>query len=248
MGGLFSTLRSALQTIKTLVDDSEPLAKRIARSPGIPQLNASVPYWTIPLSPIAQHGRDAALPLYADVVIVGSGISGTAIAKALLDYVRDDPDSKLCGTPLKVVMLEARDTCSGATGRCGRLYLCLAHTHGYCRNGGHIVPNVYTEYFELKKKYGAATAQEILRFRLEHIPTIIGVAKDENLLQDAQARLVDDYDAFLHHDMFEKAMTELESYLAEVPKDLAEGFDIIHERKTIDVSVRTLEAAVPYGR
>ena len=123
MGGLFSTLRSALQTIKTFVDDSEPLAKRIARSPGIPQLNTSVPYWTIPLSPIAQHGRDAALPLYADVVIVGSGISGTAIAKALLDYVRDDPDSKLCGAPLKVVMLEARDACSGATGRCGRSYV-----------------------------------------------------------------------------------------------------------------------------
>lgn len=113
MGGLFSSIRYALNTIKTLVDGAETLSKRIARSPGIPQLNSSVPYWTIPPSPIAQHGKDMDILLHADVVIVGSGISGTAIAKALLEHVRDSKPVQ----PLRVVMLEARDACSGATGR-----------------------------------------------------------------------------------------------------------------------------------
>ncbi|KAF9480280.1 FAD dependent oxidoreductase [Pholiota conissans] len=217
MGGLFSSLRYAFQSIKSLVDGYETLSKRIALSPGVPQLNSSVPYWSIPLSPVAQHGKDKELPLYADVVVIGSGISGTSVAKALLDHVRGDPDSKYV-EPLKVVMLEARDACSGATGR----------------NGGHVVPNVYTEYFQLKKAYGAPMAREILRFRLSHISTLIDLAEEEGLLAESQARLVDDFDAFLHPEMFEQARKELDAYLKEVPKDLAEGFGVVEGREAID--------------
>lgn len=99
-----------MQTIKSLIRDYDIVMKRLALSPGIPQPNASVPYWTIPPSSIAQHGKDAELLQRADIVIIGSGITGTSIAKALLEL--SSPTESI-----EIVMLEARDTCSGATGR-----------------------------------------------------------------------------------------------------------------------------------
>ena len=54
-------------------------------------------------------GRRSELPATADVVIVGSGITGTFAAWHLKS------DSKYANR--KVVMLEAREACWGATGR-----------------------------------------------------------------------------------------------------------------------------------
>ncbi|KDR78379.1 hypothetical protein GALMADRAFT_155321 [Galerina marginata CBS 339.88] len=209
MGAVFSTLRLALQTLKALIDDYETLSKRISLSPGIPQLNSSVPYWTIPPSSIANHGQDAELPQYADVVIIGSGITGTSIAKAMLERSSNE---------LKIVMLEARDACSGATGR----------------NGGHASPLIYNEYFELKKTHGAATALQILRFRLAHITTLIDVAKEENLLSESQARLVEDFDAYLRPELFSKAKKDLDNFVKEVPKEISDSFAVIEERNAIE--------------
>lgn len=115
MGAMVSTLRMVLQTFKTLINDFEVVSKRISESPGIPRLNSSVPYWTVPPSPIAKHGKDADLPQHTDVVIIGSGITGTAIAKALLEHTGGE--SSHAAETLNIVMLEARDVCSGATGR-----------------------------------------------------------------------------------------------------------------------------------
>ncbi|KIM41712.1 hypothetical protein M413DRAFT_444955 [Hebeloma cylindrosporum] len=211
MGAILSTVQFAYHTLKDLINEYDVLSKRISPSPGIPQLNASIPYWTIPLSPIARQGYDAPLPLHADIVIIGSGITGTSVAKALLEQDR--------GTePVKIVMLDARDACSGATGR----------------NGGHISPNVYNEYLDLKKAHGVSRAHEILRFRLAHISSLIAVAEEENLLNASQARIVEDFDAFMHPEMFRKAQRDLQSFLMDVPKDLGEGFDVIDERETIE--------------
>jgi glycine/D-amino acid oxidase-like deaminating enzyme len=67
-----------------------------------------------PPSPIAKHGAEATIPEYADVVIIGSGITGTSVARTLIDY---DEKHRGDNRPLQIVMLEARDACSGATGR-----------------------------------------------------------------------------------------------------------------------------------
>ena len=47
-------------------------------------------------------------------VIIGSGISGASFARTLLDIDQERDDNS---DPLSVVMLEAQETCSGATGR-----------------------------------------------------------------------------------------------------------------------------------
>ncbi|KAF8901023.1 FAD dependent oxidoreductase [Gymnopilus junonius] len=216
MGSILSTALLALQAFKGIANNYDTLLARISDSPGLPVANSSLPFWTIPQSPIAQHGKDAPLPQYADVVIIGSGITGTSIAKAILEL--SEANQQKNTEPLQMVMLEARDACSGATGR----------------NGGHASPIIYNEYEDLKKDYGVTVAQQILRFRIAHINGLIEVARQENLLSESQARLVEDYDAFLHPELFEKAKSQLDGYLKEVPDDMKEYFSVIQERSDID--------------
>jgi hypothetical protein len=109
MGALLSKLRLSVAALRTLAATYEELARRAERVAGLPVDNPSRPYWTIPLSPIAKEGAHDQLPYQADVVIIGTGITGTSIARALLRTERP--------SPIKVVMLEARDVCSGATAR-----------------------------------------------------------------------------------------------------------------------------------
>ncbi|PPQ66146.1 hypothetical protein CVT26_010869 [Gymnopilus dilepis] len=215
MGSIFSTLLVALQTFKGIIKDYDTLLARISESPGIPVVNSTLPYWTIPNSPIAQHGKDAPLPEYADVVIIGSGVTGTSVAKAILELA--DANQK-DSDPIQVVMVEARDACSGATGR----------------NGGHASPIIYNEYEDLKNEFGVSIAQQILRYRIAHINALIEVAREENVLSESQARLVEDYDAFLHPELFEQAKAQLDVYLKEVPEDMKEYFSIIDKRSDID--------------
>lgn len=132
MGSILSNVRLGYQSLRTIANDYDTIIKRISLSPGIPGRdidsnkdpghgNGTISYWTVPPSPIARHGADAQLPLeVVDVVIIGSGISGTAVAKTLMErdaQLRGERGGKDDGGALRVVMLEARDTCSGATGR-----------------------------------------------------------------------------------------------------------------------------------
>jgi hypothetical protein len=140
MGGIVSKIRFVLQLINSSLDDYDALRKRIESSPGIPKLpgdsvptqasdcsstSSTPPYWTVPASPIAREGQTTALPVdEVDIVIIGSGITGTAIAKALLQYSKErsadveERGQKRRDKGIRVVMLEARDACSGSTGRC----------------------------------------------------------------------------------------------------------------------------------
>lgn len=69
----------------------------------------------------SSSGRDE-LAQYADIVVIGSGITGTCFARTILDW--DAHEQKAEGSfsgeehkSLQLVMLEARELCSGATGR-----------------------------------------------------------------------------------------------------------------------------------
>jgi hypothetical protein len=108
--------RVLVRLLRLVYPPLDALFKRIRVSPGIPVSSPSSPYWTAPLSPISKHGSgpDSKLPSYADIVVIGSGISGTSFARTIMDY---DEKHRQNADPLQLVMLEARDVCSGATGR-----------------------------------------------------------------------------------------------------------------------------------
>ena len=83
--------------------------------PGLPRPKPTKSSWQIPPHPLENYRSTPSLPTdILDVVIIGSGFSAKSIAWHLL---RGDPSprTKHCTT----LMLEARDVCSGATGRNG---------------------------------------------------------------------------------------------------------------------------------
>ncbi|THU81721.1 hypothetical protein K435DRAFT_844632 [Dendrothele bispora CBS 962.96] len=80
-------------------------------------------------TPISEH---------ADVIIIGSGISDSLTAYSLLTSPK---------APKSVVMLEAREACSGASGR----------------NAGHCRPDAFRGFTAFSKIHGEEQADEILK-------------------------------------------------------------------------------------
>lgn len=77
---------------------------------GLPHERPTTSYWQSPLDSIADLTATPPLPSETDYVIVGSGITGACIAYNILER---KPGAK-------VLLLEARQACSGATGRNGK--------------------------------------------------------------------------------------------------------------------------------
>ena len=105
MGNLASKLKLYAAAVAQLKEAYDILNKRIEAPPGIPVPNPTLPLWTVPESTISTG--DDPLPDSADIVVIGSGITGTSVAYTILSN----------GSTAKIVMLEARGVCSGGTGR-----------------------------------------------------------------------------------------------------------------------------------
>jgi glycine/D-amino acid oxidase-like deaminating enzyme len=116
---------------------------------GLPRQNPTTSYWQVPPHTIADHRTTADLPTSTvlDTIIIGSGISGAAIAYKLLNR---DPTQQ-------VLMLEARTAASGASGRNG----------GHCRAGWWLNFKKYTT------KYGV---EEALKFDALEEGTVADIA------------------------------------------------------------------------
>ncbi|KAK0615680.1 FAD dependent oxidoreductase [Bombardia bombarda] len=102
-------------------------------------------YWQDPPDAIADLRTTEKLPDAADIVIIGSGISGGATAWHLL---QDQPPKAR-----SIVMLEARQACSGATGR----------------NGGHTKAASYRSFLDHAAELGTPAAVQIAQLELANI-------------------------------------------------------------------------------
>lgn len=89
----------------------------------LPRDNPTRSYWQDPPDDIADLRTTPHLPGRADILIIGSGITGAAVAWNLLQHGdgrgSGSSSSNNNNTSPIVVMLEARQACSGATGRNG---------------------------------------------------------------------------------------------------------------------------------
>lgn len=82
----------------------------------LPVANRLKPFWLSEVDPSLENARTTdELPPTVDVVIIGSGMSGAITAYHLL---KDQDDANP-----SVLMLEAAETCSGATARNGEFIL-----------------------------------------------------------------------------------------------------------------------------
>lgn len=127
---------------------------------GLPHEAPSISYWQQPPDGIANLRSTQELPDRADVVIVGSGISGSSIAYNLLT-------SK---PHLKIVMLEARQAASGASGR----------------NGGHTKTATYRGFLENVQAVGEEEAIKISKLEYDCMAAVHAFIKEKGIKADAQ--------------------------------------------------------------
>ncbi|KAI0351289.1 FAD dependent oxidoreductase [Trametes cingulata] len=122
-------------------------------------------------NPLAKEGSDGPLTHDADIAIIGSGITGVSAAYHLARILaeRDDADRT---TPLKIVILEARDFCSGATGR----------------NGGHLTAHAFHDFAPYAAAHGIPDALRAVALENRTVAHIVALLHDSGA--DAQVDLV----------------------------------------------------------
>ena len=118
-------------------------------------------------------------------MIIGSGITAASAARTLLSL----------SPKLKIIVLEARELCSGATGR----------------NGGHIKTVPYEEFADLREELGDAAAEMVTRFQMRHMDALKEV--DAQMGNVGEVREVETVDLYLDREQFEEGKGKLEAWM-----------------------------------
>ncbi|EIW78766.1 FAD dependent oxidoreductase [Coniophora puteana RWD-64-598 SS2] len=132
------------------------------------------------VNPLAKEGSEGALATEADVCIIGSGLTGVGIAYWLSQSVKNGDLTAKGDGPLKVVVLDARDFCAGATGR----------------NGGHLTPCSYLDFTARQKTYGTEEALRSAALEMHTARSLVDVltnngrAADVDLVQNGHGELI----------------------------------------------------------
>ncbi|KAG4429871.1 hypothetical protein IFR05_014655, partial [Cadophora sp. M221] len=141
----------------------------------LPRPNPTTSYWQDPPdAELSDYLSSPCVPEVADVVIIGSGITGAGIAWGLLNGDDENSNSKGCSNEerekkeARIVMLEARQACSGATGR----------------NGGHTKAASYRTFLA-NSSISLATAIKIARLEYATIKAVHAFAATHNIECDS---------------------------------------------------------------
>ncbi|KAI0454914.1 FAD dependent oxidoreductase [Xylaria acuta] len=185
----------------------------------LPVPNPTTPYWRTDLHPLDSHRSTADLPTECDVLIIGAGISGVSVA-----YHLSQPDAtveKPAAVP-SILLLEARQVCSGATGR----------------NGGHIKAKTGS-VLKVVERDGLERAEELVAFTSAHIDTFKDVVERERL--DCEFELRRSYDVYMNE---KEAASMRESWA----QHSARGALWMQPRQLVDINFAELVSSVKGAR
>ncbi|KAI1391455.1 FAD dependent oxidoreductase [Hypoxylon trugodes] len=126
-----------------------------------PVPNATVPYWRTELHELDSHRSTEELPEKQDIIIVGAGFAGASIAHYLL---KESPTSERPS----ITILEAREACSGATGR----------------NGGHLRPDIFVAVASRMQSHSLEDANRVALFELANASAVVELIQAENIACD----------------------------------------------------------------
>ncbi|OJD35972.1 fad dependent oxidoreductase superfamily protein [Diplodia corticola] len=121
-----------------------------------PVPNPLTPFWRTQLHPLDSARTTPDLPAETDVLIIGAGYAGASTAYHLQ---KDNPN------PPRITILEAREACSGATGR----------------NGGHLKPDVYFQVPRYTALFGAEAADELAAFESSQVLAVKELVEREGI-------------------------------------------------------------------
>ncbi|KAF7370148.1 DAO domain-containing protein [Mycena sanguinolenta] len=131
----------------------------------LPQLNPTHSFWidSLGANPLADEGSTGTLTDAADVCIIGSGITGVSAAYHLANTVKSErfpvPHQ---GTKVRAVILEAREFCSGATGR----------------NGGNLTPYEFFSFNKIQSLFGHEAALRFYAVEDYSVAEMVRIAKE----------------------------------------------------------------------
>ncbi|EKD16287.1 uncharacterized protein L3040_009481 [Drepanopeziza brunnea f. sp. 'multigermtubi'] len=151
--------------------------------PGLPRAHPTQSFWQEPAHPLSST-QSPSLPARTEILILGSGITGCAIAKHLLENSSDDQS---------ITILEARTLCSGATGR----------------NGGHLTSSAPCDYLDLVAALGKEQALKVARFTLLNIEKVYALAKE---VEGSEVRLVEGVMSCFDEEALEHARASVDEF------------------------------------
>lgn len=155
--------------------------------PGFPVKNSTKPFWLTEPSQISD--LQSPWTESADVVIIGSGMTAASLATTL--YSRR-PDQK-------IVIVEARGLCNGATGR----------------NGGHLKAMSPGSWFERKEQFGVQEAVRIMEYEHSHLEEMAACVKANNLKCDLN--ILEGLDVYQDEKVFRNAVEAVEDMRRHAP-------------------------------
>jgi glycine/D-amino acid oxidase-like deaminating enzyme len=184
---------------------------RASCDPGLPVSNPTESYWQQPPHQQLFKSQSSVLPTRQDVVIIGSGITGCSVAWHLLQE----------GSPRKVTVLDAREICSGATGR----------------NGGRINCTAVQDFDRYSSLFGAESAKRIVEFELAHLDAIFSLVNSlgPECLRKSQLRHVDAITALFDYKAVQSMRAKLTRFEAAIP-ELRGRWKVIDEEEVSQVS------------
>ncbi|KXT15908.1 hypothetical protein AC579_5510 [Pseudocercospora musae] len=155
-----------------------------------PVPNSTISFWRTELHDLDNHRTTEELPAAVDIIIIGAGYAGASVAYHLLEK------SKKSGKNVSIAILEAREACSGATGR----------------NGGHLKPDPYYRAAGALRKHGRDAAEEVSSFEQRHVKAIKELVEKEKI--DCEFVVTRATDVCLYEDIRKELKSGLEALTA----------------------------------
>ncbi|KAI9924487.1 hypothetical protein ASPWEDRAFT_102920 [Aspergillus wentii DTO 134E9] len=149
--------------------------------------NSTSPCWRTELHQLDKLRTTPELPEQSDIVIIGAGYSGVSIAYHLLKLQVHQEK------PPSITILEARQICSGATGR----------------NGGHLRPDVYGHIPKYIERYGVEAGAELANFEISHVKAFKDLLAEEEI--DCDFTVTRNMNVYLNDAAAEKAKKTYEA-------------------------------------
>ncbi|KAH8660301.1 FAD dependent oxidoreductase-domain-containing protein [Xylariales sp. PMI_506] len=175
----------------------------------VPVSNPTKSFWIEGASsPLRDFRSTSDLPETTDIAIIGSGYSGATAAYWLHKYTQNATQKP------KVLMLEARDICGGATGR----------------NGGQLRPHAYSRYPKWKAKFGPDGAMALIRHEMAHLPAFKELAAEEGIAEEVCLKFGETFDAA----MTDEAWTRLKGAYDAMKNDHGEDNDVVKVCRVIE--------------